>query len=438
MNARKILAHLFKKASPKRKRRKSKHFRALLLAGLIAAWLGGAYLVFWALDSLFVALIPHWSAHAIAALLTLSGYPPLYLRCVRMIRKFWTFLRQVSIVWSFSGATRTVADSQQLGSLILSSLFKALGPHSAFLWLRDSNRHQFVLSAHHGPTPPIEAIPEFQIDFLPRATGGGPFLLKRDHSFFHPDLKALFQGLEVEVVLPLVFQGYLVGVLALSRRWNGLPYKPSDLKAMTRLSGQAAIAMSGMRLIEESKRDRTRLSTLLRLYFEAQQKAVTDGLTGLFTHAYFQEQLTLHCFEANRYSEPLALMLIDIDHFKSFNDTYGHQMGDEVLRQVAKVVRDAVRGCDVVARYGGEELAVIMPKTDLSGASSLAERIRAVIAEISIRDLAGSPIRQVTASVGVAELPELQDAAPADLVERADQALYEAKRNGRNQVCRCA
>jgi diguanylate cyclase (GGDEF)-like protein len=192
-----------------------------------------------------------------------------------------------------------------------------------------------------------------------------------------------------------------------------------------------------MRLIEESRRHVTRLSTLQRLYYEAQKRAVTDGLTGLYTHAYFREQLELHIFEAHRFNEDLGLMLIDIDFFKKFNDTYGHQIGDKVLREVARIIKDTVRGCDVVARYGGEEIIVILPKTDIEGVYVLAERIRVAMGEISIRDMANRPITPVTVSVGLAEWQTNETGS--ELVERADQALYEAKRTGRNRVVqRCA
>jgi diguanylate cyclase (GGDEF)-like protein len=176
-----------------------------------------------------------------------------------------------------------------------------------------------------------------------------------------------------------------------------------------------------------------KLEAVSRLYHDAQMKAVTDGLTGLITHAHFKEQLASRFFEARRFDHALSLMFIDIDHFKKINDTYGHQTGDEVLRQVCRVIQDRVRACDVAARYGGEEIAVLLPQTDLAGAMILAERMREAISELSVTDLRGQALVTVTASLGVSELLS-DDQVPADLIERADQAVYRAKHRGRNQV----
>nr|HBN08349.1 hypothetical protein [Cyanobacteria bacterium UBA8530] len=282
----------------------------------VLLWFAVGLAFFACLDSLFLPLFPGWQAHLLSAILTVLVFPPSYRMLLKGLRRLSDSLRQALIFWSFSCSARLQPSSEKLGSQVLSSLCMALAPQSAFLWLRDSSLHQFVLVAKRGASAPEGGIPEFQVDFLPNAATGKPFFLTRDSSFFHPDLKTLLASLGTEVAIPLVYQGYLVGLLALSKRRSGASYNAAGQKLLVRLCGQAAIALSGMRLIEERKRHSTRLSTLLRLYTEAQEKAVTDGLTGLFTHAYFQEQLALHCFEANRFREPLGLMLVDIDHFK--------------------------------------------------------------------------------------------------------------------------
>jgi diguanylate cyclase (GGDEF)-like protein len=179
------------------------------------------------------------------------------------------------------------------------------------------------------------------------------------------------------------------------------------------------------------------LDNLAYLYKDAQQRAITDGLTGLATHLFFQEQLAQRFNEARRHAGPLSVLLVDVDHFKKFNDTYGHQVGDEVLRQVAQTVKKAARTCDTVARYGGEELALVLPQTDLPGATILAERIREAIQAIEISDPMDRRLPPITASLGVAQL-EAADETPADIIERADQALYAAKHGGRNQVVRAS
>ena len=158
-----------------------------------------------------------------------------------------------------------------------------------------------------------------------------------------------------------------------------------------------------------------------------QDLATTDGLTGLKNHRAFQEQLAAECKAAQRHGTPLALLLLDVDHFKQYNDLFGHPAGDAVLKQVAQLLSQTTRDCDFAARYGGEEFVVILPQTDLAGAAQAAERCRTLI------ESAGWNCRPVTASFGVAAL-SLGCSDPEALIEAADRALYAAKFSGRNQV----
>ena len=157
------------------------------------------------------------------------------------------------------------------------------------------------------------------------------------------------------------------------------------------------------------------------------QAAVTDGLTGLKNHRAFQESLHSAAQMAERLQQPLSLVMFDIDHFKQFNDTFGHPAGDELLRQVAQVLRESARAYDVAARYGGEEFALLLPNTTLEQAVQVAERLRQQIRAIE------NPHAPVSASFGVATYR--RGTPPATLVYEADAALYRAKRNGRDQVC---
>jgi diguanylate cyclase (GGDEF)-like protein len=156
--------------------------------------------------------------------------------------------------------------------------------------------------------------------------------------------------------------------------------------------------------------------------------ATTDELTGLKNRRRFREDLEMFALLAARQRTPLSLVMLDVDHFKQYNDTFGHPAGDEILRAVAAVLREGVRQHDVVARFGGEEFAVLLPGTDAVPAARLADRLRS-----AIERGAGVP-RAVTASFGVAtSAPETLGAAK--LVDQADDALYRAKRSGRNCVC---
>jgi two-component system cell cycle response regulator len=161
--------------------------------------------------------------------------------------------------------------------------------------------------------------------------------------------------------------------------------------------------------------------------------AARDGLTDLYNHRYFHEFMKKNVHQSQRYGRPLAIVLLDIDHFKILNDTYGHQIGDQVLKELAEILRNSVRKSDVIARYGGEEFAVIMPETDFRGAAIAAENIRSKVEEHKFLASSQQAI-QFTISLGVAQLSESMDGAMG-LMGAADSSLYQAKRNGRNRVC---
>jgi diguanylate cyclase (GGDEF)-like protein len=171
------------------------------------------------------------------------------------------------------------------------------------------------------------------------------------------------------------------------------------------------------------------------LHQAVRRQALTDELTGLFNHRRFQEVISHEVERARRFETPLALVMLDLDDFKAVNDRHGHLQGDLVLREVARVLRDTAREVDEPARYGGEELAVALPQTDLDGARHFAERLRERIEALRVPRVDGTGSLRVTASLGVAALP--QAASPGDkdaLVAAADAALYEAKRLGKNRV----
>ena len=163
--------------------------------------------------------------------------------------------------------------------------------------------------------------------------------------------------------------------------------------------------------------------------------SLEDSLTGLGNRRRFDLALQAECRHSARYRTPLTLVMIDVDHFKRYNDLYGHPAGDECLRQVGAAVKSARgRACDVATRYGGEEIAVLLPQTEAAGAYAAAERLRLAIETLGIAH-AGNPAGHVTVSIGVASFTPSDDPeAPAGLVRAADRALYEAKAAGRNRV----
>jgi diguanylate cyclase (GGDEF)-like protein len=174
------------------------------------------------------------------------------------------------------------------------------------------------------------------------------------------------------------------------------------------------------------------------LHETVQRQAVTDELTGLFNHRRFQEVMTAEVERARRYGHELGLIMLDIDNFKQINDTYGHMQGDEVLREVAHVLRQSSREIDEPARYGGEEMAVALPQTDLEGAYQFAERVRRRIEALALPLPDGDGVLRVTASFGAASLASAGGIDKDAMVGAADAALYQAKRAGKNRTERAS
>jgi diguanylate cyclase (GGDEF)-like protein len=164
------------------------------------------------------------------------------------------------------------------------------------------------------------------------------------------------------------------------------------------------------------------------------QAATCDPLTGLWNRRELMQKLDHEMARAGRYGHPLAMIMLDIDHFKQVNDTHGHQAGDQVLKELAGLIQATVRDSDLVARYGGEEILVLCPETDGGVAGQLAERIRRQVEGATI--VTPSARIQVTVSLGVAACPGLPTGT--DLIQAADAAMYRAKQSGRNRVCAAA
>jgi diguanylate cyclase (GGDEF)-like protein len=208
----------------------------------------------------------------------------------------------------------------------------------------------------------------------------------------------------------------VVGLVSVGR--TGRAFTAGERDLFHYLATQAGVSMENVGLHETVARE-----------------SVTDELTGLFNRRRFDEVLDTEVERAKRFGQPMALVLLDIDDFKLVNDTYGHQQGDVVLREVARVLRESCREIDEPARYGGEELAVVLPGTDLHGAYLLAERVRQGVEALRLPLIVADGEIQVTASLGVAALPESADDQDG-LVAAADAAMYDAKRAGKNRAMR--
>lgn len=212
----------------------------------------------------------------------------------------------------------------------------------------------------------------------------------------------------------MVPDGPTHGLITVCREGRG--FTGEDLELLRSLAARATLAMANV-----------------NLHLETQRQAVTDDLTGLASHGRFQEVLSAEMEQVRRYKYPVGLIMLDIDNFKSVNDAYGHLQGDLVLRYVADALRETSRDVDLAARYGGEEMALVLPHTDLEGAYEMAERARAAIEARTVPKLEGDGVLQITASVGVAAS---SDGDKDDLIAAADNALYMAKHEGKNRTVR--
>ena len=166
----------------------------------------------------------------------------------------------------------------------------------------------------------------------------------------------------------------------------------------------------------------------VRLNKELEKLSTSDALTGLYNRRFLDNRLQVETSRSKRYSSELSIVIFDVDHFKKFNDEYGHSQGDRVLQSLGATLMDAVRDLDLPCRYGGEEFLVILPETGLEGAHKIAERLRIIVENTEVDGLS------VTISLGVASCNKGKLEDPSKFIEIADKALYEAKQNGRNQV----
>ena len=219
--------------------------------------------------------------------------------------------------------------------------------------------------------------------------------------------------------VPLVARGSALGAVTLADRGDGRPFDAADLSVVDGLAATAALALAYERVVQVNDR--------------LEQAVTVDPLTGLLNRGGLDARLGEELERARRHREPVALIAIDVDRFKSLNDALGHPAGDAVLKGLAAIFSDSVRAGDLCARFGGDEFAIVMPRTAAAGACRSADRIRRRVQDYWPDSIPPRPAGLcVTASFGVAVSGA--ETTPARLVERADRALYAAKANGRNRV----
>ncbi len=212
---------------------------------------------------------------------------------------------------------------------------------------------------------------------------------------------------------PIVMGDQKIGVLNMTDKVDGSAYGEYDLELLNAVTPQLAVAL-----------DRAKLERKAGKY---EQLSITDPLTGLLNRRYLEERLGEEINRSRRHGYPMSFMMIDVDEFKAYNDSFLHTAGDKVLQMLAHCIKDCLRGADVASRYGGEEFSILLPQTALTEAKAIAERIREKVATTDF------PHRRVTISLGVAAYaPNIK--TPEELISAADKALYQAKHKGRNNV----
>ncbi len=238
-------------------------------------------------------------------------------------------------------------------------------------------------------------------------------VLKRGEAIYVKDAgeESRFAKKAIEIhgsvlAVPLSYKGTTIGVANFGRDRSNA-FGTHDIKMLTLAANQIALAIANA-----------------RLYTQTRELSVTDELTGVFNRRHFSQVLQLEWKRANRFKRDLSLLMVDVDYFKHYNDTYGHLKGDEVLRKLGSLLDENLRDVDTIARFGGEEFVVLLPDTDKRGALAVAEKLRHLVQE---------KVAGITVSVGVANYPEdVQEID--DLIDHADIALYDAKDQGRNKV----
>lgn len=293
---------------------------------------------------------------------------------------------------------------------VLGAAASATTAHRATVWLVEGSSVVSRISSPVGaPRATTRRLPigadlagEVAADGVPRRLGHG-----------HGDSTTVLGG--PALCAPLRRGHAVLGVIVVERDPQQPAFDADDEAMLVSLAGPAGIAVDNV-----------------MLHREAQRLSVTDPLTGAGNLRHMTTTLAREVERATRFGRPLSLLLLDLDHFKNVNDTYGHTVGDAVLRELARRLAGCVREVDIVARYGGEEFVVVTPETDIVGAEHLAERICEAVREEPF--VVGTDIVIVTVSVGIATLPT-HGTVSGDLVRAADEGLYAAKRAGRDQYC---
>lgn len=332
-------------------------------------------------------------------------------------------LHNLSILYNISQAVNFIDDLKGLIQIILGRALETINAEKGSLMLYDMSDNTLQVKVVYGlKDPKIEfdinnGVIECSKLKVNEGIAGKVFAEKKsiitnlgqnDPRFKQANL---LNNISSMICVPLIAKGEAIGVINITNKKDNKLFNKQDLEFIEALSNQAAIAIDNAKLYE---------------------LATKDGLTKLYIHRHFRTLLEAEMTRAARYKHVMSLLMMDIDHFKSVNDTYGHLIGDRVLKEIAVTIKNTCRNIDVPARYGGEEFTVILPETAAKDATVIAERIRRNIEKIEIK-IDEKVTLKTSVSIGIAEFSSaLSDAE--SLISCADQALYKAKNDGRNCI----
>jgi two-component system cell cycle response regulator len=229
-------------------------------------------------------------------------------------------------------------------------------------------------------------------------------------------------GFSSLLVVPIIVREEIIGTFILRSSRTKTSFSTREVRLCQVIANLAASALTNAHLFESVEISNLQLEKL----------AITDGLTGAYNHRHFRTRLDEEFARAGRYGIPLSCIMMDVDHFKNINDSFGHAQGDRILREISDLLKNNVRKIDIVARYGGEEFVVLLPNTNKEGAFIEAERLREAVE--AYRYSARDRFMEITISLGVSTFPSLEIVSADDLLGKSDDALYEAKRSGRNKT----
>lgn len=332
-------------------------------------------------------------------------------------------IHNLSILYNISQAVNFIDDLKRLISVILDKAIETVNAEKGSLMLYDPTDNTLQVKVVFGLQNKEQenAINNGLIECskISPTTGIAGKVFSEKKSIItnlggnDPRFNTLDNGTNVSslICVPLIAKGECIGIINITNKKNGKLFNKKDLEFIEALANQAAIAVDNAQLYE---------------------LATKDGLTKLYIHRHFYLLLESEINRVHRYHHVLSLVMMDIDNFKSVNDTYGHLVGDMVLKEIANVIQKTVRHVDIPARYGGEEFAVILPETSMITSLIIAERLRQKISEIEVVVDDNTTIKP-TVSIGVAEYPNAADNIK-DLIDAADKGLYLSKQNGKNCI----